>query len=107
MYYSESDLLQFQETYDLTQQAAVVVNGYNQKVCNSVASCFEGNLDLQYMMGIAQSSITHYWHVDAGPTNPFLKWILDASIEEHPPQSNSISWSSPESVNICKLYLVV
>ena len=52
-YYSPSDLLQFQNTFGLPRQAAFDHNGFNTTDCVS-KDCYEGNLDLQYIMGVAQ-----------------------------------------------------
>lgn len=56
-YYSPNDLTQFQETYDLTVQAAEDIGGFTTDSCSlsgSPMDCYEGNLDIQYIMGVAQ-----------------------------------------------------
>ena len=56
----------------------------------------EGNLDMQYIMGVAQNVASLYWYI--GDNNPFLAWILDVAASTSPPQVNSISWGSVEAV---------
>jgi hypothetical protein len=58
--------------------------------------CLEGNLDLQYIMGMAQSTVTIYWYCEG--LNPFVTWITDVADSPHPPTSNAISWGSIEQV---------
>jgi putative alpha-1,2-mannosidase len=41
--------------------------------------CNEGNLDLQYIMGVAQNVATIYWYVGGG--NPFVTWLTDIADE--------------------------
>ena len=55
-YFSQSDLLLFQQTYSLTQQAAIDIGGDETSSCGVIDSCDEGNLDIQYLMGISQVS---------------------------------------------------
>ena len=78
---------------------SIAVGASETTTCSS--SCNEGNLDLQYLMGVAQGTATIYWYV-AG-TNPFISWALDVADESDPPKANSISWGSIEQVG----YLIV
>jgi subtilase family serine protease len=100
-YFSPRDLNAFQKLYGLQEQAAENIGGFVLKsgVCATSGNgpdCYEGNLDLQYMMGMAQNVATIYWYVGGG--DPFVTWITDVADEENPPQSNSISWGSVEQV---------
>jgi tripeptidyl-peptidase-1 len=102
-YYSPTDLQTFQRYYGLTIQSAKNIGGYyttapNQcSISGSSPDCFEGNLDLQYIMGVAQNVATTYWYVSG--SNPFLTWVTDAADELNPPLVNSISWASIEQSN--------
>lgn len=99
-YYSPSDLTQFQSTYGLTKQSALSVGGHNISSCSTDGvSCLEGNLDLQYIMGIAQKTQTYFWWVNSSAGNPFLEWILAVSEESNPPSVNSISYGAIEQVS--------
>lgn len=102
--YSPNDVTQFQTTYNLIVQAAIDKKG--QSTTNTCFStnypnsnnpdCYEGNLDIQYIMGVAQKTTTTYWY--DGTNNAFLSWILAMSNTAHPPLSNSISWGTVEQV---------
>lgn len=94
--YSPNDLLLFQQHYDLTQEAALDIGGDISNTCGEVggADCTEGNLDIQYIMGVAQRTTSFYWYVKG--TNAYVNWITDVGEEVHPPTSNSMSWGSNE-----------
>ena len=80
--FSPEDLTQFQEDYDCTIQAALDVGGYNETTCNTqddTDSCYEGNLDIQYIMGIAQLTVSTYYHVP-GDTDPFVSKLTMSCI---------------------------
>lgn len=94
-YYSQQDLTAFQQMYNLPLQTARDIGGYEVPVCPSNA-CNEGNLDIQYLMGVAQLTTTYYWYV--GSASPFLDWIIACASEKYPPQVNSISWGAIEQV---------
>lgn len=94
--FSQADLITFQNTYGLTLQAAEAPFGYDvsSSDCATTASCSEGNLDIQYIMGVAQNVATVFWYT--GGSNPFLTWILDVASDPNPPLANSISWGAIE-----------
>ncbi len=104
-YFSPNDLKQFQKTYGLTKQAAQDIGGYSTSSCSTSGSpndCYEGNLDVQYIMGISQVTTSIYWYVDdSGSTDPFVAWITDVADSSDPPKSNSISWGADEFVSSC------
>jgi hypothetical protein len=108
-YYSQSDLTSFQERNGLVLQSPHAINGQETSTCSPSPSpssssfpCNEGDLDLEYIMGMAQRTATIYWWVeDSG--DPFFNWIKDVSETPYPPKSNSISWGSTEQV---KFYLI-
>ena len=59
--FSQADLTQFQQTYDLTRQSALIVNGQGETSSCTSSNCLEGNLDIQYIMGISQRTAATYW----------------------------------------------
>jgi hypothetical protein len=65
--------------------------------------CFEGNLDLQYMMGIAQDTQTVYWY--EGGSDPFVDYVTNVADDPDPPLVNSISWGSVEQVRVFACYV--
>jgi hypothetical protein len=63
-YYSPQDLLSFQQQFNLKQQAAVDIGGFNTSACSLTQTgnnCDEGNLDIQYIMGMSQGTTSFYW----------------------------------------------
>ena len=61
-YYSPIDLETFQKHYSVTVQPAIPIGGYTTETCSLQSgqgnTCFEANLDIQYMMGISQLTST-------------------------------------------------
>ena len=96
--FSTVDLTSFQQTYGTTIQAAEVIGGNDVSSCTNLIRCSEGNLDIQYIMGIAQVTTSIYYYIDG--VDPFIDWIVDVSDSEDPPLVNSISWGSVEQVCI-------
>ena len=104
-YFSPEDLSTFQNQFGITQQAALVNNGHTQTAAFCAASvsdqCGEGNLDVQYIMGVAQRTATTYWYVTG--TNPFASIVTDIANMAIPPSVLSLSFGINEVVSI---YLV-
>lgn len=94
-YFSSNDLRKFQQTFNLPLQGVAQDFGYDTDNCNKY-DCFEGNLDVQYMMGVAQRTQMIYWYQDG--TDPFIDWITAVADTSNPPLVNSISWGSTEQV---------
>ena len=61
-YFNPADIKQFQEQYGLTVTAPIPIGGHTTSSCSTQAGtgndCFEANLDIEYIMGIAQSTTT-------------------------------------------------
>lgn len=97
-YFNTKDLTAFQNQFDLTVQAAVDYNGYSTTYCGTSKNCYEGNLDIQYLMGIAQDTTSIYYYTDnsSGQDDPFLVWILEVASDSNPPLVNSISFAEIE-----------
>ena len=95
-YYSDADLLTFQSKYDLTIQAVNNIGGFETSSCGTGSiNCQEGNLDVQYIMGIAQNIHTIYWY-NGDNSDPFLAYITAIANQYNPPTVHSISWGSIE-----------
>ncbi len=111
--FSPSDLNLFQTTYELPIQPALHPFGFNTSECNSGNvttgfDCYEGNLDVQYIMGVAQQTATIYWYVtDNSTTDPFVGWLVDVANTTNPPLVNSMSWGSIEQVICFMSYCLV
>jgi len=64
--FSPNDLQEFQEYYKLRVQEASAPYGFTSDECNltdddGATDCMEGNLDVQYIMGVAPGIATIYW----------------------------------------------
>lgn len=106
-YFSPDDLATFQSKNCLPQQEAVSVGAHDIDACptsppTSAPDCYEGNLDIQYIMGVSQQTVSIFWWVTDGNiasnTDPFLVWILAVADETDPPKVNSISYGVSEKV---------
>jgi len=95
--FSPGDLTRFQDKFGLPRQAALAPYGHATTDCIH-NSCYEGNLDVQYLMGIAPGVATIYWYT--GTSDPFLTWITNVANSPNPPMVNSISWGSIEMVGL-------
>jgi tripeptidyl-peptidase-1 len=95
---SAGDLTSFQLYFNLTVQSiANDINGFiAETTCDpQLFSCTEGNLDSQYIMGIAQNVPTTFWHNP--PTGEvWNSWVLYLEDNPNPPLVNSASYSSEE-----------
>ena len=96
-YFSPQDLTSFQTQYGLTQQAALIKNGHTTATCSTTFPCTEGNLDVQYIMGIAQSTVTTYWYVNTG-SDSFVTFVTDVANTAQPPTVLSLSFGASEVV---------
>lgn len=112
--FSPTDLTQFQNMYGLKVQAATAPYGFSTNNCNTDDQgtgfdCGEGNLDVQYIMGVAPSIATVYWYVDESETgpDPFVAFVTALSDTPNPPLVNSISWGSIEQVLIVLIMFLV
>jgi hypothetical protein len=101
--FSQNDLFVFQSYYKLLVKAALAPYGHSapSSACLKYGNCGEGNLDVQYIMGVAQNVPTIYWYSTG--SDPFLSWILQVSSATQPPLVNSISWGEFECVS-CLLW---
>ena len=83
----------------MTNQKVTTVKGKNdESVCaTNPNSCIEGNLDVQYMLGIGQNIPLTYWKVTIGTTDPFLDWLMQLANDSNPPLVHSISYGYIEA----------
>lgn len=96
-YFSPSDLSAFQRYFKLYQNPVDTVIGGNDndaQCVSSPSSCGESNLDLQYLMAVAQMSPTTYHHYSGNLA--FLGWILEVADLDEPPLVHSISFGFNE-----------
>eukprot|EP01126_Amoeba_proteus_P054977 TRINITY_DN6791_c0_g1_i9.p1 TRINITY_DN6791_c0_g1~~TRINITY_DN6791_c0_g1_i9.p1 ORF type:complete len:567 (+),score=95.77 TRINITY_DN6791_c0_g1_i9:777-2477(+) len=97
--FSPSDLNLFQQTYHLPIQKVKKVIGPNSpdQCATNPDSCGEANLDVQYIMAMAQSSPTIYWSIGQGG-DIFLDFIEQVAADKNPPQVFSISYGGDEGL---------
>lgn len=98
--FSPSDLSIFQRAFNLPNQpVAVDINGHeSDQACkaNNGNDCVEANLDVQYLMAVAQSVPTTYYYWDG--QDFLLEWIIEVSNMPKPPLVFSISYGIDEDV---------
>ena len=99
--YSPSDLTLFQTNNHVHQQTANDIGGYSDLICNvDDGNCDEGNLDIQFIMGLSQYTTSYYWYVTENSNeDPFVAYCIELSEATNPPLSNSISWGTIEQDN--------
>jgi tripeptidyl-peptidase-1 len=116
--FSPADLKTFQQQFGLVQQAVTTVIGPNDPTqCSANPdNCAEANLDVQYIMAVAQRATTTFWSISASSQDPFYDWIVALASTSNPPSVHSISYGSiatedPQndmtrfSTEVCKLGL--
>ena len=93
--FSYYDLELFCEQYDIKQQTVdVVIGGHNVTFCYNPNFCGESNLDIQYLMGIAQNvNTTYYW---VSPYVSWGEWLVQVNAMAKPPRVFSVSYGQPE-----------
>ena len=96
-YFSPDDLLQFQKIFGLPQQAAIAPEGFTTNDCSltDTPNCNEGNLDIQYIMALAQNTVTLYSYIGT-TSDAFVDYLSDIADDPYPSLANSISWGSTE-----------
>ena len=95
-YYSPSDLSAFQSYMGLSQETvAVDIGGHQDNNACNISDCFEGNLDVQYMMGVSQVTPTTYYFIDE--SNFMLDWMVAVASMASPPLVLSVSWGTYDS----------
>jgi tripeptidyl-peptidase I len=95
--FSPKDLSLFQYNFDLKDDPVKTsIGGYSsdERCKEDPSYCNEGNLDIQYIMGISPYSPTTYWYTD----NTVGSWLVDVSNTAEPPLVLSISYGLEESM---------
>eukprot|EP01039_Chlorochromonas_danica_P011479 gene11479-12844_t len=93
---SLSDLSQFQSSFSLpSQNISAIIGGHvSDSVCVSTPDdCDESNLDVQYIMAVAQQVPTTYYYT----TLSWAKFLLQVASMSNPPDVISMSYSSDEA----------
>lgn len=94
---SPTDLTYFQNYFHLPQQGIYKSIGghvYDYACLINAQDCIEANLDIQYIMSVAQNVPTTYYYWDGADV--WLDWIIDVANMIDPPHVISISYGSYE-----------
>jgi len=98
-WFSPSDLTVFENFMGIAnQKVAVTIGGHSSDTACQVQgsdNCAEGNLDVQYMIGVSQVTPTTYYY--STDTQFMLDWLLSVAAMTSPPLVLSVSWGEPES----------
>ena len=108
--YSVADLATFQQKQNVTVNPVyeVYCNGTYITTptanecqfvgpCTDEESCAEANLDVQYIMGIAQNVSTAVWYVTSSRDDPWGDFVVSLADSDRVPNVISISYAGPES----------
>ena len=92
-YFSPMALAYFQKNISIQAlQPALSVGGHVTD--DSALNSAEGNLDIQYLMGLSQGSPTTFWHSNGG----LSQWLIEVASTPNPPLVLSISYGADESL---------
>lgn len=99
-YLSLSDLSFFEFQNNLSTCQIIIENGNSlASGCSGNRSCYEANLDVQYITAMSQNTKTTYWYIDAYKyVDPVLQYLIELLELTQPPMVNSISYGSEEQV---------
>jgi len=105
-YFSSSDLAYFQGNNSLSAQTVEVPYGFSTESCEN-KMCDEGNLDTQFITGMAPGIQTVYWYVpgDVSSPDPFMTWAIEAANSTDAPLVTVIPYGAIEQVQF-ELFLV-
>ena len=98
-WFSPSDLAAFESFMGVpSETVAVDIGGHSSN--NSCATqggdnCYEGNLDIQYMIGVSQVTPTTYYYIDEAAF--IYKWLITLASSTSPPLVLSVSWGETEN----------
>jgi len=96
--YSDDDLAMFQQQYNLPRQKVKKVIGPNDpsSCAEDPNNCVEAELDVEYIMAMAQGAPLTYWSIQQENGDIFLDFINQVAKTSTPPQVFSISYGGPE-----------
>eukprot|EP00475_Leptophrys_vorax_P001461 TRINITY_DN107_c0_g1_i1.p1 TRINITY_DN107_c0_g1~~TRINITY_DN107_c0_g1_i1.p1 ORF type:complete len:551 (-),score=151.65 TRINITY_DN107_c0_g1_i1:92-1744(-) len=101
--FDNTDLNLFQKQFGIASQniSTVIGSDIPSECFSSTGSenCGEANLDVQYIMSVAQGADTVYWNIDSSSNDPFLDWAEQLSYYSQLPQVHSISYGGYEDTS--------
>lgn len=97
--YSPSDLATFQETFDVPSNKVADVRGPNKPYsCETNPNdCDEANLDVQYILGVAQGASLTFWSEASSDQTPYYDWIVQVADDSDPPKVQSVSYGDVQN----------
>ena len=100
-YFSPSDLSTFQSFYGMSQSPmSYYTPGWaSDSACTGTSggkNCGEANLDVQYIMGVAQGVPTSYLYDDNSGGDAMVTWLTKVGSQATPPKVLSISYGWDE-----------
>jgi len=97
--YAPSDLTAFQNAFKLAVNPIANLIGPNNASDCFVNSddCGEAELDVEYIMGVAQNSPTWFWSISDDDPYPFLDWLIALSSTPNAPYVHSVSYGDIET----------
>lgn len=97
--YAPKDLTAFQTQFNLTGEAITKVIGPNKPLSCYLNpdNCMEADLDVQWIMAVAQDSPTTFWSIANSDQSPFYDWSVAVGNDPNPPLVHSISYGDIES----------
>ena len=99
-YFSTTDLAYFLANNSLPTESVQAPNGFSTDSCEGKV-CIEGNLDTQFITGVAPGIQTVYWYVEGnGSVDPFVSWATDAANGTNPPLVTVIAYGVIEQVHL-------
>jgi tripeptidyl-peptidase-1 len=97
-YFVPLDIQEFQANFSIIANPVANVVGNNDPTqCSNINNCAEAELDIQYLLAMAQSSQLTFWSINPQSQTPFLDWIMMVSAMSSPPSVHSISYGEVES----------
>ena len=98
-WFSPSDLAAFESFTGVpSASVAVDIGGHSSNTACSdqgFGNCIEGNLDVQYMIGVSQVTPTTYYYIDEA--NFMYTWLTTLASSTSPPLVLSVSWGATEN----------
>jgi hypothetical protein len=101
--YSQTDLIEFLAANNLPPQSPILLLSYSLPRCDIFdGACFEGNIDMQYLIGMASPMPTVFAAIPnscSETEDPLLCWIIAVGNMTSPPEVILITFLALEKVD--------
>mmetsp|Transcript_54946 Transcript_54946/g.111686 ORF Transcript_54946/g.111686 Transcript_54946/m.111686 type:complete len:576 (+) Transcript_54946:1-1728(+) len=97
--YSPNDLATFEQQFNVPSNKVVDVIGPNKdyECASNPNDCTEANLDVQYILGVAQGAALTFWSIAADDKTPYYDWIVAVANDDDPPKVQSVSYGDVQN----------